>query len=151
MSLPAPRSSSGPARWDRFSEFDDIYRRMGQLLSSVFPQGNDLTGGWSALADISETESDYIVEVDLPGIKQDDVQVEVLGNELAITGDVTERERVGWFRHRTRRTGHFEYHATLPRDVDADNVEASMAEGVLMVRIPKAESAKPRRIPITSG
>ena len=149
MTLPVPRWSSPPRRWDPLREFEDLYEQMGQLMQSTF--GRAPGAAWVPLADLSETEDAYVVEVDLPGVKRDDVNVEVNGNELAITGEIKERERVGWFRHRTRRTGQFEYRTTLPRDVDAEKIEATMAEGVLNVRVPKSEQAKPRRIPITQG
>ncbi|WP_051796044.1 Hsp20/alpha crystallin family protein [Kibdelosporangium aridum] len=65
---------------------------------------------------------------------------------LTITGELKETEREGLFR---RRTGHFEYRTTLPRNVDTDKIDARLASGVLTVRIPKAEAAKPRRIEIS--
>ncbi|MDP8928091.1 MAG: Hsp20/alpha crystallin family protein [Actinomycetota bacterium] len=149
MTLPAPRSSSPPRRWDPFREFEDLYEQMGQLMQSTFGRVPD--AAWVPLADLSETEDAYVVEVDLPGVKRDDVNVEVNGNQVAITGEIKERERVGWFRYRTRRTGRFEYRTSLPRDVDAEKIEATMTEGVLTVRVPKSEQAKPRRIQITEG
>jgi HSP20 family protein len=75
----------------------------------------------------------------------------VIGNELTVTGEVKERERAGLLRSRTRRIGEFEYRVTLPNDVDAEKIDASLTEGVLTVRVPKSKRAKPRRIEITPG
>ena len=84
----------------------------------------------------------------MPGVKREDITIDLRDDELAVTGELKETEREGLFRKRTRRTGQFDYRLTLPRDVDADKVEASMADGVLTVRIPKADTAKSRRIQI---
>ena len=67
-----------------------------------------------------------------------------------ITGEINERERKGALRRRTRRTGRLEYRVTLPGDVDAGNIDASLSDGVLTVRIPKPERAKPRQVEIKS-
>ncbi len=65
-----------------------------------------------------------------------------------ITGDIKERERKGILRRRTRRTGRFEFRVTTPDDVDPDAVDASLDGGVLSVRIPKPEPARPHRVAI---
>lgn len=90
-----------------------------------------------------------MVEVGLPGVRRDDVTIDLIGTELAISGELKEKERQGWFRHRTRRTGQFTYRVTLPHDVNLDAIEAKLADGVLTVRVPKTEAQKPRRIAIT--
>lgn len=139
--------------WDPFREFDELQERFDRLVASVFGTGNgDLAGMvWAPLADVTETEDAYLIEVELPGVKREDITVEFTGAELRITGEFTEREREGILRRRTRRTGRFEYRTTLPSEVNADAISAELADGVLTVRVPRAESAKPRRIPITSA
>jgi HSP20 family protein len=106
-------------------------------------------GVWLPLADVSETDDAYVVEIELPGVKRDDVDIELDGSELAVTGEFKERERKGLFRHHTRRLGRFEFRMTLPRNVDPDHVEAGLDDGVLTIRIPKTDTAKPRRVEIT--
>jgi HSP20 family protein len=76
--------------------------------------------------------------------------VEVAGGELAVTGEVKERERVGFLRSRTRRIGRFDYRMSLPAGSEIDQVSAGLANGVLTVRVPKTEQARPRKIPISS-
>ena len=102
------------------------------------------------LVDIEETEDAWIVEAELPGVKSEDVNVEVRGSELAISGEIKEREREGILRRRTRKTGEFDYHITLPGDADAENIDADLRDGVLTVRIPKPEQERPRRIDVRS-
>jgi HSP20 family protein len=96
---------------------------------------------WSPPVEVQETEDAYLLEVELPGVKRKNVDVEIVGKELIITGEVEQKERVGVVRRSTRRSGRFAYHVTLPEPVDADQVEASLADGVLDVRVP-SQSAR---------
>jgi HSP20 family protein len=151
MTSPAVRSSGSMARWDPFREFEDLYTQMGRWMDTALGRGDAGTAGraWAPLADVSETEDAYVVEVELAGVKRDDISIDLAGDELSITGEIKDKERQGWLRHRTRRVGEFAYRVTLPRDVDSESVTANLEEGVLTVRVPKAETAKPRRIAIT--
>lgn len=135
--------------WNPFREFDDMQQRVSKLLESGV--GHGLVTSWVPAVDIEETDEAFLVEADLPGVKRDDVTVELQDNELRINGEVKERERTGILRRRTRRTGQFDYRVVLPGEVDADNVEANLQEGVLRVVVRKTEHAKPRRIEITTG
>jgi HSP20 family protein len=147
MALPVLRSSDTVSRWDPFREFEDLRSGLDGWLQSAFSG----VAAWSPLADVSETADAYVVAVDLPGVKREDVTVELVGTTLAITGELKEREHTGWFRSRTRRRGRFEYRTMLPHEVDADRIEANLNDGVLTVRIPKSEAMKPRRIEITGN
>ena len=152
MALPERRSASPPERWDPFRELEELHSRIGQLMESGWPASAGGPGGlWSPLVDIEETDDAWVVEAELPGVKQEDIEVEVSDSELAISGELKERERKGILRRRTRRTGHFDYRVTLPGEADAERIEASLKEGVLSVRVPKPERARRRRIEIKSG
>ena len=135
--------------WNPFREFDDMQQRVSKLLESGV--GHGLVTSWVPAVDIEETDEAFLVEADLPGVKRDDVTVELQDNELRIHGEVKERERTGILRRRTRRMGRFDYRVVLPGEVDADNVEANLQEGVLRVKVRKAKHARPRRIEITAG
>jgi HSP20 family protein len=89
-----------------------------------------------------------VVEAELPGVKRSDLNIELAGNELRISGEVKERERKGALRRRTRRTGRLEYRVRLPEEVDDQKVDAKLTDGVLTVRIPKSERAQRRKIEI---
>ncbi len=153
MSLPEKRGGTTlPRRWDPFSELDDFRERMSRMLEQTFGGLPESVGaGWSPLVDVEETDDAYVFEADLPGIKREDVQVEVDGNELRISGEVLERERSGVLRRRGRMTGRFDYRSTLPREVDAERIDASLSDGVLTVRVPKSERSQPRRIEIKAS
>jgi HSP20 family protein len=103
------------------------------------------------LADVEETDDAYVVDVELPGVDEADIDIEVNGREVTVTGELKERERKGILRRRTRRVGEFQYSVTLPGDIDADNVDAQLENGVLTVTVPKSQRAKPRRISIGGG
>ncbi|KAB1643502.1 Hsp20/alpha crystallin family protein [Gulosibacter chungangensis] len=148
MALPVLRTSDAVDRWNPFREFENLYSQMGQLMNSTFGQLDETAAGWSPLADLSETEDAYLVEVDLPGVKQKDIDIELHGNLLSVSGELKEKEREGLMRHRTRRVGQFRYRVQLPDAVDADKVEAALSDGVLTVTVPKIETAKPKRIAI---
>jgi HSP20 family protein len=76
--------------------------------------------------------------------------VELGGGELMVTGEVKERERVGFLRTRIRRVGRFDYRLSLPADLEEARVSASLSNGILTVRVPKTAKARPRKIPITN-
>lgn len=151
MSLPSVRPSGPVDRWDPFREFDEVYGRLGRLMDSVAGHFDSAWQAWSPMADVSETEDAYVVEAEVPGVKRADINVDLAGRQLTISGERKEKERQGWFRYRTRRVGRFHYSVTLPQDVDADKIDAKLADGVLTVRAPKSEVAKPRRITVTGG
>jgi HSP20 family protein len=134
-------------------EIEQTANRMQRLLEETFggagPLLMDVTA-WSPPVDIEEADDAYIVEAEVPGVKRDDVNIEVVGNELTISGEIKEKERVGIVRRRTRRTGRFEYHVTLPAAVDSDKIDAKLDNGVLTVRIPKSERGQRRKIEVKS-
>lgn len=146
MTLPVRRRDE-VSRWEPVREFEELASRMGRLMESAFG-GSFPAAAWAPPVDIEEFDDAFVVEAELPGVKRDDVTVELEAGELAIFGERKERERVGLLRRQTRRTGRFEYRVTLPGDVDPDRVEASLKDGVLRVRVPKTQRAQARRIEV---
>lgn len=142
----APRQERSP-----FAELDQLGDRMRRMLEQTFgdfaPALTDTTG-WIPAVDLEEQDDTYVVEAELPGVKRQDVNIELVGNELAITGEVKEKEREGILRRRTRRVGRFEFRVTLPDQVDREKIDANLSDGVLTVRVPKAERAERRRIEV---
>lgn len=154
--LPERRSRTAPERWEPLGELDQVTQSMRRMLDQTFgtfgwptPLLSEAVG-WSPLVDIEEQDDAYVIEAEVPGVKRDDVNIEVVGNELAITGEIKEKERKGVVRRRTRRIGRFEYRVRLPEQVDSGKIEASLDQGVLTIRVPKAERAEHRKIEIKS-
>jgi HSP20 family protein len=147
--------STLPATWDPFRELEEVTNRLRDVMNTAFgPLSTWPTIGtpvWSPLFDIEETDDAYVVEADLPGVRREDIAIELVGNELVISGEVKEKERRGILRRRTRRTGRFEVRVLLPEHVDADKIEAKLADGVLTVRVPKTAQAQRRRIEVRAA
>ena len=150
MALPVRRGGE-VSGWSPFRELDDLHGRLSQLLESTFGEGPGPLTSWAPPVDLEERDDAFVVEAELPGVKVEDVTVELRDNELSIHGEVKERERTGVLRRQTRRTGQFDYRVTLPGHVDADRVDASMKDGVLRLEVRKVEQERPRRIEISAG
>ena len=108
---------------------------------------------WAPPMDLTEAEDHYVLKADLPGLSDEDVSIEVENGVLTVAGERKaehERREKGW--HRIERSfGRFQRQLTLPEGVDADAVTAEFDRGVLVVRIPKPEQVKPRRVSIGVG
>lgn len=127
-------------------------REIDRVFDAFFGQ-TDQARRWVPPMDLVEADDHFVLKADLPGLTEDDVNIEVQDNTLTISGERTaeheERER-GWYRIE-RSFGAFNRSLTLPDGVDPDRIEASFHHGVLELRIPKPEERKPRRIAISSN
>ncbi len=149
MSQVLPERRTGAQERTTFSELERLRQMLDQTFGGLGV--SNLLGdpaGWAPSVDIEEQDNAYVVEAELPGVKREDVNIELVGRELMITGEIKEKERQGVIRRKTRRVGRFEYRVRLPDQVDADGIEANLSEGVLSVRVPKAERAQRRRIEV---
>ena len=147
MTLPVRQNDSGLARLDPLTELNRVARELTRAFDP-WPQWATEVAGFTPLADIEETEDAYLIEVELPGVKREDVSVELADQRLVIDGERKEKERTGVFRRRTRSVGRFHYEVTLGGAIDADKIDARLDDGVLTVRAPKSATSKGRRIPI---
>jgi HSP20 family protein len=150
MTLPVRRSGGTPTPWHPLRGFEDIYSEFDRLVQSLM-SGPGSNSAWMPAADVSETEAAYVVEIELPGVRREDANVELDGNELIVSGELKERSREGLLRRRTRRIGNFEYRVILPGELRTDDVEASLAHGVLTVYVPKAQATKHNKIEVTDS
>ena len=121
------------------------FRLMDEMLRSG-GNGGRLTG-FTPPVDVHETEDEYLVKVDLPGVKADDVSVEVNENVLSLSGSRVPEE-TGQAQLIERPYGSFVRTLTLPQGVDSDSIEAGYQDGVLELRIPKPAEQKPKKITI---
>lgn len=147
------RPSRGLGRFFDRDPFRSLQQQMDDLMSSFSREwdgGNWTPTDFHPSIDVAETDDAIDIRIDLPGIKPEDVDVEVRGNQLHITGErKEEREEKGKTWHRTERhVGRFARSMTLPCDVQDKEVEAEYCEGVLCISLPKAEQAKTHKIPV---
>lgn len=149
MALPVRHNGSDVARWDPVAELNRLNQQLTRLLGGWDDFPSLVGDGFTPLADVEESDDAYTVEIEVPGVKRDDVSVELAGRRLVVSGERKEKERVGILRKRTRSIGRFHYEVLLPGEVEEEGVEATLNEGVLNVRVPKAASERPRRIQIT--
>lgn len=140
------RNDDRDTAFDPLADLDRLHRQLAGYLDSWRQLPSLLGEPFTPLADVEETADAYVVEIELPGIKKADLDIEIAGRRLSVTGERKEKERVGILRKRERTVGRFHYEVTLPGDVDDDGVEAHLDAGVLTVRVPKPERDRPRRI-----
>lgn len=149
MALPSRRDDdANVSRWDPVSELS----RLSQQLQHYVENWRDIPSlfgeGFAPLADVEETDDAFVVEIELAGVDKEDLNIELSGRRLVVTGERKERERAGILRKRTRMVGRFRSEVVLPTEVDEDAVTAELDQGVLTVRVPKAASERPRRITV---
>ncbi|MGN6796575.1 MAG: Hsp20/alpha crystallin family protein [Gaiellaceae bacterium] len=124
------------------------FRLMDELMRSV-GNGNRVTG-FTPPADVYETDAEYLVKIDLPGVKAEDVNVEINDGVLSISGaraaDDNAQAQI-----LERPYGSFVRTLTLPKGVDSDSIAADYHDGVLDLRIPKPAEQKPKKIAIGSS
>ena len=159
MSQPIRRSRYTPGRWDPFGGFpgfDNLFDQMSQMLTSTFRDVPRISvNSWSPPVDVQETDEDYMVEADLPGVRPEDVMIDLQGEELRIVGEYGTAEQAGEQddneRQRTRRSGRFDYRITMPGEVKNESCTANLEHGVLRLRLPKATTGTRQRIPVQAG
>ena len=144
-------------RWEPARGLSPLQTEMNRLFNTFFDTptaGNGQSARrWVPAMDLVETDDSYVLKADLPGLADEDVDIEVAENVLTVSGERKaghEEKREGFVRVE-RSYGSFRRSLTLPKGVDAEAVTASFANGVLEVRIPKPEERKPRKVAIQVG
>ena len=142
-------------RWNPFKELDEMEKR----LSTYWGRPAAQTGAgkeamtvaeWSPLVDITEDEKEYVIKAELPEVNKEDIKLTVEDNVMSISGERKyEKEEKGKKYHRVERAyGSFMRSFTLPDAADGSKVNAEYKDGVLYVRLPKSEKAKPKSIEV---
>ncbi len=136
-------------------ELDTLSNRLGQMFADEgFPMPSN-GGNWMPAVNVEETSDKLVLTAELPGLKREDVELEVENNILTIRGEKSDERQEGDESKRyhvwERRYGSFQRSFTLPRTVRADEISAEFKDGILHVSMPKAPEAKSRRIEIGAG
>jgi HSP20 family protein len=143
-------------RWDPFKEMEDLQGRFAKFFGLTQPRvGNEgrealTVAEWAPSVDITEDDKEYLVKADLPEVKKEDVRVTVENGVLTILGERKfEKEEKDKKYHRIERAyGNFIRSFTLPDAVDGSRVAGEFKDGVLRVRLPKTEKAKPKAVEV---
>jgi HSP20 family protein len=150
--------------FDPFREMDRLQSEMNRLFEGFQGLPDRTTSGgaalsqysgrmWSPSVDIAETQNEIVLRAEIPGIPQSDIDIELTGDTLTLRGERKREneERKDQFVCVESSYGRFQRSFTIGVPVDNDRVTASYRDGVLEVRLPKSEAAKPRKIQVTTG
>jgi HSP20 family protein len=126
-------------RWMPFRELEAMDRRMRRIFDETLPA-----------ADAYETDDEFVVELEAPGFEEEELTLEVFDHTLSIKGERREEKEKDdkAFRLRERRDTSFERRFALPAETDPEAIKADFDKGVLAIHAPKAETIRPRRVPI---
>jgi len=154
--MAAPTRWEPLARWSPWKDLEEMEKRLSTVFGRVPATGNSekkeaiTVAEWSPLVDITEDDKEYVVKAEIPEMKKEDIKINVHDDVLTITGERKyEKEEKGKKYHRVERAyGSFMRSFTLPEDADGTKVNAEYKDGVLKVRLPKSEKAKPKSIEV---
>ncbi len=141
-------------RWEPFRELAALQNEMSRFMNQTW--GTSGAGGgngastWLPPLDVWETEEEIVLAVDLPGVAEDGVTIEVDDGVLTVSGERvrTVEEGSDRFYRFERRFGQFSRSATLPQGIDSSKIKAEFEQGVLQIHVPKPEERKPMRVQI---
>jgi HSP20 family protein len=142
-------------RWEPGREVDSLQSEVNRVFDAFFGGSGNATRArrWVPAMDLLETDDHLVLRADLPGMKRDDVEIEIKDGALTVSGERKaehEENAEGYYRVE-RAYGRFSRSLTLPDGIEPNAVEANFADGVLEVRIPKPAERKPHRVEIGGG
>lgn len=143
-------------RWDPFEELSILRGRADRLFVDSTGVPSTPSRNWLPACDIFEAEQEIVIEVDLPGINKEDVNIELTGEVLSLAGELNRRsdasgetaERGEGYHRVERPHGRFQRSFTLATEVDREGITASFDRGVLTIKLPKAKTVRPKQITI---
>ena len=156
----------GVVRFDPFREMDRLQNEVNRLFEGYTSAPGDRRDGpaiagqsgvpgrvWSPSVDVAENQNEIILRAELPGLKQEDIDIELTGDTLTIRGErkFESEERKDSFVRVERSYGRFQRSFTLGVPVEAERVSATYRDGILEVHLPKSEATRPRKVQVTSG
>ncbi|NLT35157.1 MAG: Hsp20/alpha crystallin family protein [Gaiellales bacterium] len=136
-------------RWDPFRELTALQNEVSRLLGRGIGEAGERQS-WMPSMDVVESDADIKFKAELPGMKPEDIKIEMDENVLTISGERRFEEKVQEDKYYRieRRYGSFNRSIALPQNVQADQIRANYENGVLEVTVPKMEEAKPKKIEV---
>lgn len=144
-------------RWDPFRQMQETMNRMfdRNLGYPRYERYEDVPvlASWTPAVDVREEDGQIVLTAELPGVPLEDINISVENNLLTISGErrVDEKHETGGYHWRERAWGSFRRTFTLPSTVDRDAISAGYKDGVLTVRVPQREEAKPKQISVSAA
>jgi HSP20 family protein len=143
---------SDMTRWDPVQDMTTLRDAMNQLLAESFVRPRGWASSSQVPLDLYETENDYVAKLAVPGLKPDNFEITMQQNVLLIKGHTQAEQQEGIRYHvQEQRFGDFNRTIQFPTPVDAEKIQASLADGILTIHVPKAEAAKPKRITVKAS
>jgi HSP20 family protein len=145
--------AEGLVRWDPLREMVTLREAMDRLLAESFVRPDSafpLLGVEGPAVDMYQAKDEIVVRAAIPGVKPEDIEIQVTGDILSIKGELKEEEKIeeGNYLRKERHFGQFCREFTLPTQVSTDKAKAEFEHGVLTLRLPKAEAVKPKSITV---
>jgi HSP20 family protein len=137
--------------WSPLDRLASLRDEMDRLFDFTWPtRDSGLFSGWSPAIDVHDEKDNLVVQVEVPGMKKDEIEISLHDGVLTVSGErKSEREhKEGQTCRSERFFGKFQRSVTLPAQVDAEKVRAAYQDGILSVTLPKAEAAKPKQIAV---
>ena len=136
-------------RWEPFREVEDMFRQYSPFFARTLRRSGEGTE-WSPVADITETDKEYLIKAELPEVKKEDLKVTLDNGVMTISGErrqEKEQKEANEIRIESF-YGTFSRSFSLPDNIDAKSIQAESKDGVLKVRIPKTKAAEPKKIAV---
>lgn len=139
------------ARWDPFKELLSLRDEFDRIFKEYFIRPEKIDEEWFPMLDMKEDSESIVVNIEVPGVKKDDIKVTLRGNQLIVTGERKfEKEKKDETYHRIERSyGKFQRVITIPVEVDQSKIKATYENGILSITLPKTEKEKPKEIEIS--
>lgn len=143
-------------RWEPARELQSVQSEINRLFNTLFESPTQAAGNggssrrWIPAMDLVETEQDFVLRADLPGVSEKDVKIELQDDVLTVSGERKaehEERKEGYYRIE-RSSGSFSRSLTLPEGIDPAGIKASFERGVLEVHVPKPVARKPHKVTI---
>jgi HSP20 family protein len=143
-------------RFDPFEDLSRLQREMNRLFNDSYsapttrrsPDSAAFSAGWAPAVDVAEDASEITLKIELPGVKKDEIDLELSSDTLTIRGEkkFEEKEKAGNYVRIERSFGKFQRTFSLSVPIQQDKITANFSDGVLTVRLPKSEASKPKKV-----